>query len=351
MIDFNEKTYARILASQLNRVPDTIDKREGSIIQTALGPESWYLEGVYLDLDRLQNNVYAGTAGGDSLDKIAVQYGLERKAAVRAVKKGIFDIMVPIGSRFSAMSENTYMIYRVTGYIEVSETKYVFSMECETAGSQGNDYSGKILPIESVNGLTYAELKEVITPGADEEDDESLRSRILMKVRKPSTSGNKYDYYNWAMECEGVGASKIFPLAAGPGTVKVVIADEKMKAAGPALVKTVADHIEELRPVGADVTVVSAKEQTINVSARIRIKNGANLGNIQNAFQEELKNYLKQNAFDLTYVSMARVGTILLGTAGVDDYDGLLLNGVSANAELGQEEIAVAGTVALEVMI
>ena len=351
MIDFSEKTYARILAGQLARVPDTIDKREGSVIQTALGPESWYLEGVYLDMKRLQNSVYAGTAGGDSLDKIAVQYGLERKGAVRAIKKGVFDVMVPIGSRFSAMSENTHIIYKVTEYMDTSEKKYVFALECETAGSLGNDYSGRILPIESVNGLAYAELKEVIRPGTDEEDDESLRSRILMKVRKPSTSGNKYDYYNWAMECDGVGAARIFPLADGPGTVKVVIADGKMEAAGPALVKTAADHIEELRPVGADVTVVSARERRINVSARIRIRNGAGLGNVQNAFQEVLNEYLKQNAFNLTYVSLARVGTLLIGTAGVDDYDRLLLNGVSANLELDQEEIAVVGTVALEVMV
>lgn len=54
MIDFSNKTYANILASQLKRVPDTIDKREGSMIQTALGPESWHLEGLYLDLDSVQ---------------------------------------------------------------------------------------------------------------------------------------------------------------------------------------------------------------------------------------------------------------------------------------------------------
>ena len=67
MIDFSNKTYTNILNAQLNRVPDTIDKREGSMIQTALGPESWYIEGLYLDLDSVQKNAYAETAGGDWL--------------------------------------------------------------------------------------------------------------------------------------------------------------------------------------------------------------------------------------------------------------------------------------------
>ena len=52
MIDFSGKTYANILSDQLSRVPDDLDKREGSIIQTALGPVSWYLEGVYMDMQR-----------------------------------------------------------------------------------------------------------------------------------------------------------------------------------------------------------------------------------------------------------------------------------------------------------
>lgn len=51
----------------------------------------------------------------------------------------------------------------------------------------------------------------------------------------------------------------------------------------------------------------------------------------------------------MSYVSLARVGNLLLGTDGVEDYSGLLLNGVSGNMALTEEEIAVTGTVTLEV--
>ena len=37
MIDLNKKTYRNILQAQLDRVPNSLDKREGSMIQTALG--------------------------------------------------------------------------------------------------------------------------------------------------------------------------------------------------------------------------------------------------------------------------------------------------------------------------
>ena len=172
---------------------------------------------------------------------------------------------------------------------------------------------------------------------------------MLNAIQKPSTSGNRYDYYNWAMECEGVGAAKVFPLAGGPGTVKVIIADANMSAAGTGLLKTVREHIEELRPIGADVTVASVVEKAVNVSAGIKLQAGMNLGVVQNAFQAALTDYLHREALDMSYVSLARVGNLLLGTDGVEDYSGLLLNGVSGNMALTEEEIAVTGTVTLEV--
>nr|DAV57429.1 MAG TPA: Baseplate J like protein [Caudoviricetes sp.] len=348
MIDFSGKTYANILSEQLSRVPDDLDKREGSIVQTALGPESWYLEGVYMDMHRLQDNVYAGTAGGGSLDRIAEAYGITRKPATYAHKQGVFNVQVPIGFRVSAIQEE-HIIYRAVGYMGATDGLHTYDMECERHGEIGNGYTGQLLPIDYAQGLTSAMLTIILSAGTEEESDNALRARLLNAIQKPSTSGNRYDYYNWAMECEGVGAAKVFPLAGGPGTVKVIIADANMSAAGTGLLKTVREHIEELRPIGADVTVASVVEKAVNVSAGIKLQAGMNLGVVQNAFQAALTDYLHREALDMSYVSLARVGNLLLGTDGVEDYSGLLLNGVSGNMALTEEEIAVTGTVTLEV--
>ena len=55
------------------------------------------------------------------------------------------------------------------------------------------------MPIGFIQGLTRAELTEVLEEGSDEEPTEALLERFLLKVQKPSTSGNRYDYYNWAV--------------------------------------------------------------------------------------------------------------------------------------------------------
>lgn len=350
MIDFSEKTYANILASQMSRVPDYLDKREGSIIQTALGPESWYLEGIYLDMKRLQDNVYVETAGGESIENIAKSYNITRKSATCAIKKGVFNVQIPIGFRASSISENISLIYKAVKYLGDSKGgTFEYEMECEKQGEIGNGYTGELIPIDYVNGLTSAVLTTILSAGTEEESDDALRIRLLNAVQKPSTSGNRYDYYNWAMECEGIGSAKVFPLSNGPGTVKVIVADANMSAAGPSLLQMVKDHIEELRPIGADVTVSSVVEKAVNVSASIKLQAGMNLGSVQNTFQDALAGYLHNKALDLSYVSLARVGNLLLGIDGVEDYSNLLLNGESGNVDLTEEEIAVAGTITLEV--
>ena len=48
MIDFGQYMAKAIEKEMLKQVPSDIDTREGSMIQTAVGPAAWYLEGLYL---------------------------------------------------------------------------------------------------------------------------------------------------------------------------------------------------------------------------------------------------------------------------------------------------------------
>lgn len=337
-------TYEVILDRMLRRAKESnpgLDTRQSSPVYTALAPTAVELQNAYIGLDWTLDQMFAGTATREYLIRRCAEWGITPHPATKAVLKGEFNIDIEIGSRFSLGTLNYVAIDRLE--------EGIYCMECETAGVVGSRELGTMVPIDYIPGLTKAELTGIISGGSDEESTEALMERYLTKVREPSTSGNRYDYYNWAMECEGVGAAKVFPLAGGPGTVKVIIADANMSAAGTGLLKMVREHIEELRPIGADVTVASVVEKAVNVSAGIKLQAGMNLGGVQNAFQAALTDYLHRAALDMSYVSLARVGNLLLGTDGVEDYSGLLLNGVSGNMVLTEEEIAVTGTVTLEV--
>lgn len=336
---YEDMTFEGIQDKMLSRIRNDIDKREGSIIWDAVGPVAYYIAQMYFQLENYLDLIYPDTSAASYLDRCCLAYGLSRKQATKAVRKITASGALSVGSRWQ---------YQDTSYTVTSQADDgTYTAECEQAGNTGNIYFGELQPLDYGSG--EAVLGEVLSAGTDEESDDSLRERLLNKIRCPSTSGNANDYYNWAMECAGVGAARVFPLADGPGTVRVVIVDSAMGAAGKALTDAVKQHTDGLRPIGATVSVVSAAEMNVNISAKVRL-NGSGLGAVQNAFRDAVTAYFRQSAFSAAYVSPARIGSLLLGVAGVDDYAGLCLNGAAENVTVGPEEVAVTGTVRLEVI-
>lgn len=342
---FENQTFETILQRMLDRIPDDIDKREGSIIYDALAPAAIELAQMYTELDVVLRLAFGETSTGEYLDKRAADFGVYRKQATSAVRKGIFTdgnnapFNIPIGSRFRLND----MVYVAIEKI----TDGQFRMQAETSGSIGNQDFGNLLPIEPIEGLGTATLADVLIPGEDEESDESLRKRFLQKVREPGTSGNAADYKQWATEVAGVGATKVTPLWNGPGTVKVTIVNADMQPATNELVTQVQQYIEQVRPIGAAVTVASAIGKAIDVSGNVVLALGYTLQNAQDAFAVALDEYFKEIAFSATYVSYAKIGTLLLNTPGVIDYNGLTVNGGTANVALQDEEVPILGTVNL----
>ena len=128
MIDLSGYTAKSIERAMLSQVPDNIDTREGSMIQTAVGPVAWYLEGLYLLLKQMQENAYADTAVGQFLDLIVQERGLRRKQAVPAVRRGIFDVAVASGSRFKTMNGADSVIFVTGELLSSADNVYNYAM-------------------------------------------------------------------------------------------------------------------------------------------------------------------------------------------------------------------------------
>ncbi|MCB8816139.1 baseplate J/gp47 family protein [Desulfosporosinus shakirovi] len=344
---YEAQTYELILKRMLERVDADLDKREGSIIYDALSPAAAELAQAYVELEINLKLFSAQTSSGDYLESRTADYGVTRKAATKVQRKALFfgkddlPLEVAVGSRFSIEQLN----YRTIEKISIGQ----YILECEVAGSIGNQNFGALLPIDYISGLVRAELSDILVPGADTETDYDLRQRYLQRVRQPATSGNTAQYRQWATEVPGVGDAKVFPLWAGPGTVKLAIVDTEKQPASSILVNEVADYLETVRPIGAAVTVVSAAAKGINVSAAVILASGYVIQAVTDAFSTALEVHLQEMAFTGAYVSYAKVGTLLLSTPGVIDYTSLTVNGSGANVALADEEIPVLGTVGLGV--
>lgn len=344
---FENQSYETILSRMLATVPNDIDKREGSIIYTALAPAAAELTQAYRILEGVLRLSFAGTSSGEWLEKRTAELGITREKATNALRAGVFvnaqnqPIDIPMNSRFSLDTLN------YTAFERMEKGRY--KMRCETPGSAGNRQFGLMLPIDYVEGLAKAELAEVLIPGEDTETDASLLNRYQLRVRQPATSGNAYQYRQWATEVPGVGDAKVFPLWNGPGTVKVLIIDTEKQPASTTLVSATAQYIEGVRPIGAEVTVAAGVEKSIEVTATVVLASGFTLSAVQNAFTEAVREYLKETAFKVSYISGAKIGTLLLSTPGVIDYTNLKLNGSTANVALSAEEVPVFGAVNLGV--
>ncbi|HIQ73301.1 MAG TPA: baseplate J/gp47 family protein [Candidatus Cottocaccamicrobium excrementipullorum] len=312
MIDLSGYTTKAILAAMLEQVDPGLDTRQGSIIQTALGPVAWYLEGVYMTLSQIQENSNPQTAVGESLDLITITRGIARNAARAAVRKGTFNVEIPSGSTFKTINGADSLIFVSGDEItdESSGENYVYQLTCTTPGTAGNSYTGAILPITAISGLTSANIGEIITAGTDEETDASLRSRFFASFDVAAFGGNISAYRNAILAIDGVGAVQVYPAWNGGGTVLCSILGSDLKPAIPATVEEVQGIIcpsEDggstpspngygMAPIGAAVTITTGTELVLNITCDIQFQNGIQNGPemYQSQIEERIQDYINE---------------------------------------------------------
>lgn len=102
-------------------------------------------------------------------------------------------------------------------------------------------------------------------------------------------------------------------------------------------------------PVGARVTVEAATPVPISIRVHITIKVGENLSLVQTAVRQSIINYLQTIAFSAVDngVKYAQVGTAILNTPGVLDYDTTTfsINGMMTNVSVGVQQVATLGSI------
>ena len=326
------------------------------------------LEGFYLSLDQVQRQAFIQTAVGSSLDMLAVIGGLTRYPASAAVRLGIFNTAVPLGSRFSIISTSP-INYVVTAE---TDTANQYQLTAETPGTIGNDYSGAILPITTIPGLTSAQLTDILIPGDDEETDDELRQRLITALNERPFGGNIASYRSFILGLDGVGAVQIYPTWNGGGTVKCSVLGADYLPASSELVESVQNEIDPppnqglgigMAPIGAKVTVVSPTSVTVNVSATLTLAAGTEIGQVQQAVEDAVEAYLLTvrqewgtpiGATGLDYaanVYVSRVVSAIVNVTGVVNATGVQLNGGTVDLKLTEnsttQQVPVMGTVTL----
>lgn len=351
---YEDISFEGILQRMLDRIPETMDKREGSIIYDALAPAAAELMMAYLELNSMLNESFADTASLDYLVKMAAEKGITHKKATNAILKAVSTpstIELEIGSRFSLNTLN----YVITEKIADGEYK----VQCEAAGVIGNSYLGNLIPITYIQGLQTVEITELLIAGEDDEDVESLRERYFASLESQAFGGNIADYRTKTLEIQGVGGVKVTPAWNGGGTVKLTIISSTFGVPSEELVETVQETIDPvghsgqgvgLAPIGHIVTVEKVGSVTIDITTDITYKTGwswaACANNIKNAIDSFFIEMAEEwDSSDQLIVRISQLEAKILNCEGVVDIANTKVNGSSSNLALEEAKIPVRGTI------
>lgn len=345
------KTYDEILGSMLAKVPNDVDRREGSIIYDALAPAAAELAQLYIQLEYLNQVTYADEATGEYLTKRCAELGIIRKQATKALRKGKFNVTIPIGTRF-VLDETTYVVLEV-----LSEFEY--KLECEQVGELGNMYQGTLIPLTPINGLSVAELTDILIPGEEIESDLELRKRYFEGLNSEAYGGNISDYEVKVKAIQGVGGVKVYPVWNGGGTVKLVIVDSHYNVPSTELcnkVQTLLDPIQNqgeglgIAPIGHTVTVEGAIPITIHIASQITLQEGFVWEDVKDNIAKQIEEYLAElrgqwDSQGALVIRISYVETRILGVPGVLDIQETTLNNIGQNLILDKNAIPVMGEV------
>jgi uncharacterized phage protein gp47/JayE len=352
------ETAETILNRILTRVAARFDKRLGSVIYDATAPASIEFEAIYKALDYILDQSFVDTAEREYLIRRAAERGVKPYEATFAKVTGEFtpaELEIPIGARF----ECGEYIYSVTERIEPGR----YFLTCETPGSEPNGQAGRLIPIQTINGLKTAELVEVSILGEDEEETERLRQRYFESLEAETYGGNVSDYKAKIRSMQGVGGVKVYPAWNGGGTVRCVILDSALGVPTTTLVEEIQEAIDPITtdgddsqgqglgiaPIGHFVTITGAGAATIDIRTNITFRSGHNFESTLPAINAALEAYYRelnsqwQNKENVI-VRVAEINAKLLSLAGVLDITGTTLNGKTENFQVDADSIPVRGS-------
>ncbi len=178
---------------------------------------------VYGYLDQMVKQLFVDTADTTYLEMLGSEIGITRTAGAKATggtkATGTNGTIIDAGTRVQSSSGNVYLVDTAA---TIAAGTANLTLTAEEVGVDYNEVAGVTLsfvtPISGVDTDTIVD-SNGLTGGLDEESDDNLRERILLRKRQPPHGGSIYDYELWALEVAGVTRTWIIPEYLGIGTI------------------------------------------------------------------------------------------------------------------------------------
>lgn len=272
--------------------PAFLDAIMGAIFGDLEGPAALELDRAYDFAEVVARAVIPSTSFGVWLDDWAESLRLHRRdeafAGGTATFTGTTGAVVATTQQVATATgpAGDPIAFQVTGGGTIGAGGTLdLAVTAVVAGSAGNVQAGTVtVPQPAITGVTAVTNAAAMTGGADVEDDERLRGRVVESIGGDVGSGTISDYVRWLKERPGIGYVTVRPAARGPGTVDAYITDFDNKPMPSAAVAAAQADIDPVpgqglgrAPIGHNVLILTPGSFAIAVTATIQHDTGYTL--------------------------------------------------------------------------
>ncbi|MBS4768129.1 MAG: baseplate J/gp47 family protein [Burkholderiales bacterium] len=274
---------------------------------------------LYGYIEYLNRQQFFDTAESDYLDRWASIYGLTRKQATKASGQVIIKfsgelVNVPEGT---ILQSDDGIQYKTVGPVDSSG---ITEIEALVDGTSGNQLEEDVLTLVSPIVGVYSEVTIVkLGGGSEAESDDSLRGRLLSRVRETPHGGTSSDYVQWALEVPGVTRAWCFPKESGEGSVTVRFVCDGMDEIIPdkAMLDKVFEHIDKLRPVTAHLYVSPPEIRTVDITIAGLLPDDAD---VRAAVKQELKDLFAREGAPGQRIYLSHIRAAISAALGEEDH-------------------------------
>ncbi|MFJ4143530.1 baseplate J/gp47 family protein [Pseudomonas sp. NPDC089734] len=231
--------------------------------------------------------------------------------------------------------------YRVTQGLTTVAGNNVATVEAVDAGILGNADAGLVMtavqPIEGIDS-SFTVLADGLSGGIAQESIESLRARVVRSYRVIPHGGNQDDYVTWALEVPGITRAWCVRQYMGPGTVAVFVMRDNDATPVPDNDERaqVADYIESLRPVTAELYVLAPVQKRVIYT----IKLTPDTSTVRAAVQAQLMDLHNREAGLGETLLLTHIAEAISGATGETDH---VLSSPVANVQANPNQLLVFG--------
>ena len=345
---FSEQTYETLIKRILeNSSANNLDTREGSVSFNLLAPLTEELAKAYISMGDILNLAFIEDTFDEYLDKRVNEFGIYRKLGEKA--SGAIKVT---GSDGTFIGNSTIVTSNGLEYIVLNDivlpNEDILYVEAMDIGYKYNLPAGSTFELaEPIFGVETLTNETAFENGSDIETDEELRERFKYIIQNPRTSGNINDYKAWALECDGVGRVKVYPLWNGNGTVKIVIIGNDNMPCSDETIQNTYNHIEEKRPIGATVTVITPDLLELNFDIEIKLDSAYSLDDAKEHIQNVLTEYIEnlEEYEDIIYIkALSAVGDL----DSINDITNFKINQETTNIDV-MEKIPIISSINITV--